>query len=183
MCAMRSGRARSVLVVAASIVAVAAVMASCALEGDVFTVLPDSGTTDSGVVVVDTATDARDSTIDTFDTDPWETDLDGAWIHCFPDAPCHRTTEQCCVWAVLDPYCTEIGNCSPADADGGGISECDRASQCAPGLLCCDMPAAFATYGQCLPSCPGVQRCESNGECADGGHCQFTVSYPTCTGP
>jgi hypothetical protein len=180
---LRSSRARSLLVVAATILAGAAAMASCALEGDVFTLLPDGGSsTDSGVPF-DSGSTPRDSTLDTFDADPFETDLDGAWIHCQVDSACHLTTERCCIWAALDPYCTEIGNCGPADADGAGISECDRASQCDAGNLCCDLIGAWSNYGKCLPSCPGVQRCESNGECVDGGHCSHTTYYPTCMSP
>jgi hypothetical protein len=178
---LRATRRRSVLVTVGAIVAGAAAMASCALEGDVFTMLPDGGAPSDTGVPVDSATDAFDATLDTIDTDPWETDLDGAWIHCFPDAPCQLATQQCCVYASLDPFCTPTGTCSP---DGAGVSECDRAAQCEAGNLCCDLPAAFTSYGKCLPGpCPGVQRCESNGECADGGHCHFTSIYPTCTGP
>ena len=168
----------AVVVIGATIALVATAVVSCALEGDVFTLLPDAQPAIDTTPAPDSALpDTRDTAI--ADTDPFETDLDGAWIHCYVDAACHLTTDQCCIWASIDPYCTEVGTCPE-----GGVFECDRASQCEAGLLCCAEPAAFTSYGKCQPSCPGVQLCQSNGECVDGGHCSTMGGvFATCQSP
>jgi len=163
-----------VAIVGGSVAVLAASIASCAVEGDVFTLLPDADVSPRDSASFDSA--LPDLGVDTapVDVDLFDGGLDGAWIHCLPDA-CHVTSDECCIYGSLDPFCTPAGTCG----DGGKV-ECDRASMCDAGQLCCAHMAAFSFFGKCDPSCAGAQLCESNHECVDGGHCAEGGVFAVC---
>lgn len=166
---------RALLVVGATVAAAAAAIASCALEGDVFTLLPDAAPPiDSSTF--DATTDDGLDTADTIDDFP--ADQDAAFVHCFPDA-CDRRTSECCISGRLDPYCIPLGTCPE-----GGTFECDRASQCDAGRICCAQPAAFSTFGRCQTGpCTDFQYCQSTSECPSGQRCIVYGMWARCAAP
>lgn len=135
----------------------AAAMASCSTDGEVLTPLPQlDSALDFSVDSPSDAADARDAR-DTLD--------DGGRVRCGPDAACTLGPEQCCTTGV-SLECVEAGSCRD-----GSLVECDRASQCAPGLRCCGQSAVFSITSSCRPSCAQYQLCAADDECPDGGHC------------